>query len=44
VEPPYDGPKFDDGIITKEFIEEMVECFKDQKKIHKKYAYQVSNL
>ncbi|GBB84911.1 hypothetical protein RclHR1_01150015 [Rhizophagus clarus] len=41
VEPQYDGPKFDDNIITKKFIEEMMEHFKNKKKIHKKYAYQI---
>lgn len=43
VEAKYDGPKFDDMIITKEFVEEMIEHFKNKKKIHEKYAYQVSN-
>jgi len=44
VESSYDGPKFEDGKITKEFIEGMMEHFKKQKKIHLKYAYQVSSL
>lgn len=44
VEPSYDGPKLEDGKITKEFIEEMMERFKNQKRIHKKHAFQVSNL
>jgi serine/threonine-protein phosphatase 5 len=43
VEAQYDGPKFDDMKITKEFVEEMIEHFKKKKKIHEKYAYQVSN-
>jgi serine/threonine-protein phosphatase 5 len=42
VESEYDGPKFDEK-ITKEFIEKMTEFFKSRKKIHKKYAYKVSN-
>jgi hypothetical protein len=44
VSPFYDGPTLDNGNVTKEFIEEMIECFEDQDLIHKKYAYQVSNL
>ena len=42
MESNYDGPKFE-GNITNKFVEEMVECFKNQKKIHKKYAYQVNS-
>jgi len=41
VEPSYDGPKFGDGKITKEFIEGMMERFRIQKKIHQKYAFQI---
>lgn len=41
VESSYSGPVLEDGQITKEFVEEMLECFKDQKKIHRKFAYQV---
>lgn len=43
MEAQYYGPKFDDMIITKEFVEDMIEHFKKKKKIHEKYAYQVSN-
>ena len=38
----YNGPTLDDGNITKEFIEEMIECFEDRGLIHQKYAYQVT--
>ncbi|CAB4477867.1 unnamed protein product [Rhizophagus irregularis] len=41
VEAQYDGPKFDDMIITKEFVEDMIDHFKKKKKIHEKYAYQI---
>ncbi|RIA82021.1 Metallo-dependent phosphatase-like protein [Glomus cerebriforme] len=41
VEPSYGGPKFEDGKITKDFIEEMMEYFKNQKKIHRKYAFEI---
>ncbi|CAG8792125.1 12929_t:CDS:10, partial [Gigaspora margarita] len=43
VDSSYDGPKLADGQITREFIEDMMECFKNQKKIHRKYAFQVYN-
>ncbi|KAF0492478.1 protein phosphatase 5 [Gigaspora margarita] len=41
VDSSYDGPKLADGQITREFIEDMMECFKNQKKIHRKYAFQI---
>lgn len=42
VEDDYDGPRLSEDGITKEFVEELIERFKEQKKIHKKYAYKVS--
>lgn len=41
VEDSYDGVKIDDGKVTKEFVENMIQRFTDQKKIHKRYAYEV---
>ena len=41
VEDDYDGPRLSPDGITKDFVEEVIERFKDQKKIHKKYAYKV---
>ncbi|CAG8671082.1 12365_t:CDS:10 [Acaulospora morrowiae] len=41
VEPSYDGPRIEDGKITKEFIEKAMEYFKNRKRIHRKYAYQI---
>jgi len=41
IEPDYSGPKLDDGKVTKEFVEELLPFLKDQKKLHKKYAYQI---
>ncbi|KAL1932684.1 hypothetical protein VTP01DRAFT_8362 [Rhizomucor pusillus] len=43
VEASYDGPKIDDSTkqITKEFVQQMIQRFKDQKKIHKKYAFMI---
>ena len=36
VEDGYDGPRFDDGAITFEFVTEAMERFKEQKLIHRK--------
>ena len=42
VEDEYDGPRLSEDGITREFVEELIERFTDQKKIHKKYAYKVT--
>ncbi len=42
VETEYDGPHLeDDGRVTKEFMFALLPYFENQKKLHKKYAYQV---
>ena len=41
VESDYTGPRLDDD-ITAEFMTELVTHLRDQKKLHKKYAYKVS--
>ncbi|KAG0238867.1 Serine/threonine-protein phosphatase 5 [Actinomortierella wolfii] len=41
VEDSYDGVRIDDGKVTKEFVDDMIERFLKQKKIHKRYAYQI---
>ncbi|XP_028409082.1 serine/threonine-protein phosphatase 5-like [Dendronephthya gigantea] len=41
VDDSYDGPRLDDGKVTFEFVEKLLTRFKDQKKIHKKYAYTI---
>ncbi|KAI9143471.1 Metallo-dependent phosphatase-like protein [Paraphysoderma sedebokerense] len=41
VEPSYDGPKLPEVGISLEFVEEMIETFRNQKKLHKKYAYKI---
>ena len=40
VERDYDGPRFD-GEITCEFMRELLLWFKEQKKLHKKFAYKI---
>uniref|UniRef100_A0A8C5BN50 Serine/threonine-protein phosphatase n=1 Tax=Gadus morhua TaxID=8049 RepID=A0A8C5BN50_GADMO len=41
IEDEYTGPKLEDGKVTAKFMNDMVEWFKDQKKIHRKCAYQI---
>eukprot|EP00640_Fibrocapsa_japonica_P001000 CAMPEP_0113941658 /NCGR_PEP_ID=MMETSP1339-20121228/7534_1 /TAXON_ID=94617 /ORGANISM="Fibrocapsa japonica" /LENGTH=504 /DNA_ID=CAMNT_0000945865 /DNA_START=67 /DNA_END=1581 /DNA_ORIENTATION=+ /assembly_acc=CAM_ASM_000762 len=42
VEASYDGPNLpEDGKVTQEFVEDMVERFRGQKLIHKKYVVQM---
>lgn len=44
VESSYTGPRInDDGVVTIEFVRAMVEHFKDQKMIHRKYAVEILN-
>ena len=42
IEDEYGGPKLDkDGKVTRQFMIDLMEHFKNQKKLHRKYAYQV---
>lgn len=44
MENDYDGPHLDaEGRVTKEFMFALLPYFENQKKLHKKYAYQVKN-
>lgn len=43
VEEKYDGPRVD-GEISAEFMKELMQYLKDQKRLHKKYAFKVSNV
>ncbi len=40
VEEKYAGPRLD-GEITAEFMNELLQYLKDQKRLHKKYAFKV---
>lgn len=43
IEDDYDGPKLEgDKNVTLEFMKELMQHYKDQKKLHKKYAFKVS--
>ena len=41
VEESYDGVRLDGKEMTEEFINDMIERFKNGKKIHKKYVFQI---
>ena len=41
IEEDYKGPRFEDGGVTLSFVQDLMKTFKDQKKLHRKYAYQV---
>jgi hypothetical protein len=43
VENSYDGPRLDEGKVTPEFMTQLMEWFRNQKGLHRKYAYMVSN-
>ena len=42
IEDDYTGPKLEDGKVTEKFVKDLMQTFKDQKGLHKKYAYKVS--
>lgn len=42
IEDDYIGPQLVDGKVTLNFMKELMEFYKDQKKLHRKFAYKVS--
>ena len=42
VEDSYDGPKLE-ADISPEFMKDLLKWYKEEKKLHKKYCYKVSN-
>lgn len=44
IEDEYSGPKLEDGKVTITFMKELMQWYKDQKKLHRKCAYQVTRL
>lgn len=44
IEDEYSGPKLEDGKVTITFMKELMQWYKDQKKLHRKCAYQVMHL
>jgi len=41
VEPDYTGPHLEDGKVTLQFVQKLIEYFKNQKNLHKKYCCQI---
>ncbi|CAH0728578.1 unnamed protein product, partial [Brenthis ino] len=41
IEDEYDGPSLEDGKVTLKFVTDLMEYYKEQKKLHKKYAYKI---
>ncbi|XXG67606.1 hypothetical protein AAC387_Pa06g0910 [Persea americana] len=41
VEPQYTGARIDGEVVTLEFVKKMIDDFKNQKCLHKRYAYQI---
>lgn len=42
IEDDYTGPQLEDGKVTLNFMKDLMEFYKDQKKLHRKFAYKVS--
>lgn len=43
IEDEYSGPKLEDGKVTITFMKELMQWYKEQKKLHRKCAYQVTH-
>ncbi|XP_063387751.1 serine/threonine-protein phosphatase 5 [Cydia fagiglandana] len=41
IEDEYEGPALENGKVTLKFVTELMEHYKQQKKLHKKYAYKI---
>ena len=41
IEEEYTGPKLDNGKVTEEFMKELLEWYREEKKLHRKYAYKI---
>ncbi|CAI5978303.1 unnamed protein product [Closterium sp. NIES-65] len=41
VEATYDGPRMEGEEVTLSFVQKMMDAFKNQKKLHRRYAYQI---
>lgn len=41
IDDKYEGPALEDGKVTLKFVTDLMEYYKEQKKLHKKYAYKV---
>lgn len=43
IENEYKGPNLEDGKVTVQFMLDLMELYKNQGKLHRKYAYKVSH-
>lgn len=41
IEEDYSGPKLENGKVTLEFLKDLMEHYKKEQKLHRKYAYKV---
>lgn len=41
IEDEYTGPKLDNGKVTLQFMQDLLEWYKNQNKLHRKYAYKI---
>lgn len=41
IEADYEGPKLEDGKVTLEFMKHLMEWYKNEKKLHKNFAYRI---
>ncbi|XP_049812956.1 serine/threonine-protein phosphatase 5 [Schistocerca nitens] len=41
IEDDYDGPKLEDGKVTLQFMVDLMQQYKEQRKLHRKYAYKI---
>ena len=41
VEDKYEGPHLENGKVTKDFVHQLLEHYRNQKLLHKKYAFQI---
>lgn len=42
IEDDYTGPCLEDSKVTLDFVKNLMDTFRDQKKLHRKFAYQVN--
>lgn len=43
IEDDYKGPQLEDGKVTLKFMKDLMEHYKAQKRLHRKFAYKVSS-
>lgn len=41
IEDDYVGPRLEDGKVTEKFMEELIQHYTEQKKLHRRYAYKI---